>query len=87
MSKSGRKDCTHWAGLAASAPQSLSVWPRTERTWPSLHEGRRAAPTVVKEIELDGRKAIAILADATTSGPSKLRSKRPSRPSAGSMSL
>ncbi len=52
-------------------------------------KGADAAASVVKEIERAGRKAIAIQADAATPlrpTPSKLRSKRPSRPSVGSTS-
>ena len=53
------------AARAALAPQSPSVWPRTERTWPSHTQRCRAAASVVKEIERAGGKAIAIQADAT----------------------
>ena len=44
-----------------------------------------AASAVVKAIERDGGKAIAIQADAADAEAVKARSKRPSRPSAGSM--
>jgi 3-oxoacyl-[acyl-carrier protein] reductase len=44
-----------------------------------------AASDVVKAIELDGGKAVAIQADVPTSKLSRARSKRPSRPSGNLM--
>jgi 3-oxoacyl-[acyl-carrier protein] reductase len=51
-------------------PRALSVWRgRSERN--HIHEGADAAASVVKEIEGNGGKAIAIQADATDSGAGK----------------
>src|SRR5207249_4994308 len=96
ISKNGEKQCPrNWKGRLHSlraaraelALQSLSVWPRTERTWPSH---TRKVPTRPRR----SSRRLNALAERRSQfrrtplmpAPSKPRSKRPSRHSAASTS-